>query len=163
LDDGRLTDGHGRTVNFKNTLIIMTSNLGSEIIQNHTDDSTYTEMKQQVMAEVSSHFRPEFINRVDDIVVFHSLGREEIKSIAKIQLMGLRQRLQEMGFKLEVSAAALGIIAEAGFDPVYGARPLKRAIQTQIENPLAETLLSDKLLDKETVRIDVVDGVLAIC
>jgi ATP-dependent Clp protease ATP-binding subunit ClpB len=163
LDDGRLTDGHGRTVNFKNTLIIMTSNLGSEIIQNHTDDSTYIEMKQQVMAEVSSHFRPEFINRVDDIVVFHSLGREEIKSIAKIQLMGLRQRLQEMGFKLEVSAAALGIIAEAGFDPVYGARPLKRAIQTQIENPLAETLLSDKLLDKETVRIDVVDGVLAIC
>jgi ATP-dependent Clp protease ATP-binding subunit ClpB len=163
LDDGRLTDGHGRTVNFKNTLIIMTSNLGSEIIQNHTDDSTYIEMKQQVMAEVSTHFRPEFINRVDDIVVFHSLGREEIKSIAKIQLVGLRQRLQEMGLKLEISAAALDIIAEAGFDPVYGARPLKRAIQTQIENPLAETLLSDKLLDKETVRIDVVDGVLAIC
>jgi ATP-dependent Clp protease ATP-binding subunit ClpB len=163
LDDGRLTDGHGRTVNFKNTLIIMTSNLGSEIIQNHTDDSTYIEMKQQVMAEVSTHFRPEFINRVDDIVVFHSLGREEIKSIAKIQLVGLRQRLQEMGLKLEISAAALDIIAEAGFDPVYGARPLKRAIQTQIENPLAETLLSDKLSDKETVRIDVVDGVLAIC
>lgn len=163
LDDGRLTDGHGRTVNFKNTLIIMTSNLGSEIIQNHTDDSTYIEMKQQVMAEVSTHFRPEFINRVDDIVVFHSLGRDEIKSIAKIQLLGLRQRLQEMGLKLEISAAALDIIAEAGFDPVYGARPLKRAIQTQIENPLAETLLSDKLLDKETVRIDVVDGVLAIC
>jgi ATP-dependent Clp protease ATP-binding subunit ClpB len=162
LDDGRLTDGHGRTVNFKNTLIIMTSNLGSEIIQNHTDDSTYLEMKQQVMAEVSTHFRPEFINRVDDIVVFHSLGREEIKSIAKIQLVGLRQRLQEMGLKLEISAAALDIIAEAGFDPVYGARPLKRAIQTQIENPLAESLLSDKLLDKETVRIDVVDGVLAI-
>jgi ATP-dependent Clp protease ATP-binding subunit ClpB len=163
LDDGRLTDGHGRTVNFKNTLIIMTSNLGSEIIQNHTDDSTYIEMKQQVMAEVSTHFRPEFINRVDDIVVFHSLGREEIKSIAKIQLVGLRQRLQEMGLQLEISAAALDIIAEAGFDPVYGARPLKRAIQTQIENPLAETLLSDKLLDKEIVRIDVVDGVLAIC
>jgi ATP-dependent Clp protease ATP-binding subunit ClpB len=163
LDDGRLTDGHGRTVNFKNTLIIMTSNLGSEIIQNHTNDSTYIEMKQQVMAEVSTHFRPEFINRVDDIVVFHSLGREEIKSIAKIQLVGLRQRLQEMGLQLEISAAALDIIAEAGFDPVYGARPLKRAIQTQIENPLAETLLSDKLLDKEIVRIDVVDGVLAIC
>lgn len=163
LDDGRLTDGHGRTVNFKNTLIIMTSNLGSEIIQKHTDDSTYIEMKQQVMAEVSTHFRPEFINRVNDIVVFHSLGREEIKLIAKIQLLGLRRRLQEMGLKLEISAAALDVIAEAGFDPVYGARPLKRAIQTQIENPLAETLLSDKLLDKETVRIDVVDGGLAIC
>jgi ATP-dependent Clp protease ATP-binding subunit ClpB len=163
LDDGRLTDGHGRTVNFKNTLIIMTSNLGSEIIQTHTDDSTYAEMKKEVMAEVSTHFRPEFINRVDDIVVFHSLGREEIKSIAKIQLLGLRQRLQEMGLKLEISGAALDIIAEAGFDPVYGARPLKRAIQSQIENPLAETLLSDKLVDKETVRIDAVDGALTIC
>jgi len=162
LDDGRLTDGHGRTVNFKNTLIIMTSNLGSEIIQKHTDDSTYDEMKKEVMVEVSTHFRPEFINRVDDIVVFHSLGREEIKSIAKIQLLGLRQRLQEMGLKLEISGAALEIIADAGFDPVYGARPLKRAIQTQIENPLAETLLSDKLVDKEVVKIDVVDGVLSI-
>lgn len=162
LDDGRLTDGQGRTVDFKNTLIIMTSNLGSDIIQNHTDDSTYAEMKKQVMVEVSSHFRPEFINRVDDIVVFHSLGREEIKSIAKIQLLGLRQRLQEMGLKLEISGAALDIIADAGFDPVYGARPLKRAIQTQIENPLAETLLSDKLVDKEVVRIDVLDGVLTI-
>jgi ATP-dependent Clp protease ATP-binding subunit ClpB len=163
LDDGRLTDGHGRTVNFKNTLIIMTSNLGSETIQRHTDDSTYAEMKKEVMAEVSTHFRPEFINRVDDIVVFHSLGREEIKSIAKIQLLGLRQRLQAMGLKLEISGAALDIIADAGFDPVYGARPLKRAIQSQIENPLAETLLSDKLVDKETVRIDAVDGVLTIC
>lgn len=162
LDDGRLTDGQGRTVDFKNTLIIMTSNLGSDIIQGHTDDSTYEEMKKQVMVEVSAHFRPEFINRVDDIVVFHSLGREEIKSIAKIQLLGLRQRLQEMGLKLEISGAALDIIADAGFDPVYGARPLKRAIQTQIENPLAETLLSDKLVDKEVVRIDVVDGVLVI-
>jgi ATP-dependent Clp protease ATP-binding subunit ClpB len=162
LDDGRLTDGQGRTVDFKNTLIIMTSNLGSDIIQGHTDDSTYEEMKKQVMVEVSAHFRPEFINRVDDIVVFHSLGREEIKSIAKIQLLGLRQRLQEMGLKLEISGAALDVIADAGFDPVYGARPLKRAIQTQIENPLAETLLSDKLIDKEVVRIDVLDGVLVI-
>ena len=162
LDDGRLTDGQGRTVDFKNTLIIMTSNLGSDIIQGHTDDSTYEEMKKQVMVEVSAHFRPEFINRVDDIVVFHSLGREEIKSIAKIQLLGLRQRLQEMGLKLEISGAALDVIADAGFDPVYGARPLKRAIQTQIENPLAETLLSDKLIDKDVVRIDVVDGVLVI-
>ncbi|MFQ3250777.1 ATP-dependent chaperone ClpB [Glaciecola sp.] len=163
LDDGRLTDGQGRTVDFKNTLIIMTSNLGSDIIQRHTDDSTYAEMKKEVMTEVSAHFRPEFINRVDDIVVFHSLGREEIKSIAKIQLLGLRQRLQEMGLKLEISGSALDMIADAGFDPVYGARPLKRAIQTQIENPLAETLLSDKLVDKEVVRIDVLDGVLTIC
>ncbi|MFT5278057.1 MAG: ATP-dependent Clp protease ATP-binding subunit ClpB, partial [Granulosicoccus sp.] len=132
LDDGRLTDGHGRTVDFKNTLIIMTSNLGSDIIQNHTDDSTYDQMKKEVMSEVTKHFRPEFINRVDDIVVFHSLDRNAIKSIAKIQLLGLRQRLQEMGLKLEISGAALDIIADAGFDPVYGARPLKRAIQTQI-------------------------------
>ncbi|MFT5542417.1 MAG: ATP-dependent Clp protease ATP-binding subunit ClpB [Glaciecola sp.] len=162
LDDGRLTDGHGRTVDFKNTLIIMTSNLGSDIIQNHTDDSTYDQMKKEVMSEVTKHFRPEFINRVDDIVVFHSLDRNAIKSIAKIQLLGLRQRLQEMGLKLEISGAALDIIADAGFDPVYGARPLKRAIQTQIENPLADILLSDKLADKQIVRIDLVDGALTI-
>ncbi len=162
LDDGRLTDGHGRTVDFKNTLIIMTSNLGSDIIQNHTDDSTYDQMKKEVMSEVTKHFRPEFLNRVDDIVVFHSLDRNEIKSIAKIQLLGLRQRLQEMGLKLEISGAALDIIADAGFDPVYGARPLKRAIQSQIENPLADILLSNKLADKQIVRIDLVDGALTI-
>jgi ATP-dependent Clp protease ATP-binding subunit ClpB len=162
LDDGRLTDGQGRTVNFKNTLIIMTSNLGSDIIQNHKDDSSYEQMKQEVMGEVNNHFRPEFINRVDDIVVFHSLGKDEIKSIAKIQLLGLRQRLQEMGLKFEISGAALDLIADAGFDPVFGARPLKRAIQTQIENPLAEKLLSDGLVDKEVVRIDMVDGRLSI-
>jgi ATP-dependent Clp protease ATP-binding subunit ClpB len=163
LDDGRLTDGHGRTVDFKNTLIIMTSNLGSDIIQNHTDDSTYAQMKKEVMLEVTKHFRPEFINRVDDIVVFHSLDKDEIKSIAKIQLLGLRQRLQEMGLKLEISGTALDMIADAGFDPVYGARPLKRAIQTQIENPLADILLSDKLANKDTVSVDAVDGVLVIC
>jgi ATP-dependent Clp protease ATP-binding subunit ClpB len=119
-------------------------------------------MKQEVMGEVNNHFRPEFINRVDDIVVFHSLGKDEIKSIAKIQLLGLRQRLQEMGLKFEISGAALDLIADAGFDPVFGARPLKRAIQTQIENPLAEKLLSDGLVDKEVVRIDVEDGRLSI-
>jgi ATP-dependent Clp protease ATP-binding subunit ClpB len=162
LDDGRLTDGQGRTVDFKNTLIIMTSNLGSDIIQNHKDDSSYEQMKQEVMGEVNNHFRPEFINRVDDIVVFHSLGKDEIKSIAKIQLLGLRQRLQEIGLKFEISGAALDLIADAGFDPVFGARPLKRAIQTQIENPLAEKLLSDGLVDKEVVRIDVEDGRLSI-
>jgi ATP-dependent Clp protease ATP-binding subunit ClpB len=157
-----LTDGQGRTVDFKNTLIIMTSNLGSDLIQNFEADSEYGEMKTQVMSEVSSHFRPEFINRVDDIVVFHSLGKDEIKSIAKIQLLGLRQRLQEMGLKFEISGAALDLIADAGFDPVYGARPLKRTIQTQIENPLAEKLLSDNLTDKEVVRVDVRDQKIAI-
>jgi ATP-dependent Clp protease ATP-binding subunit ClpB len=162
LDDGRLTDGQGRTVDFKNTLIIMTSNLGSDLIQNFEADSEYGEMKTQVMSEVSSHFRPEFINRVDDIVVFHSLGKDEIKSIAKIQLLGLRQRLQEMGLKFEISGAALDMIADAGFDPVYGARPLKRTIQTQIENPLAEKLLSDNLTDEEVVRVDVRDQKIAI-
>jgi ATP-dependent Clp protease ATP-binding subunit ClpB len=162
LDDGRLTDGQGRTVDFKNTLIIMTSNLGSDVIQNFEGDSAYDEMKTQVMSEVSSHFRPEFINRVDDIVVFHSLGKDEIKSIAKIQLLGLRQRLQEMGLKFEISGAALDLIADAGFDPVYGARPLKRTIQTEIENPLAEKLLSDNLTDEEVVRVDVRDQKIAI-
>ncbi|MBF7074689.1 ATP-dependent chaperone ClpB [Glaciecola sp. MH2013] len=162
LDDGRLTDGQGRTVDFKNTLIIMTSNLGSDVIQNYNDDSSYDEMKQQVMTQVSSHFRPEFINRVDDIVVFHSLAKEEIKAIAKIQLLGLRQRLQEMGLKLEISGAALDIIADAGFDPVYGARPLKRAIQMQIENPLAEKLLAGALKDSEVVRISENGGQLDI-
>jgi ATP-dependent Clp protease ATP-binding subunit ClpB len=140
----------------------MTSNLGSDVIQNFEGDSAYDEMKTQVMSEVSSHFRPEFINRVDDIVVFHSLGKDEIKSIAKIQLLGLRQRLQEMGLKFEISGAALDLIADAGFDPVYGARPLKRTIQTQIENPLAEKLLSDNLTDEEVVRVDVRDQKIAI-
>ncbi len=162
LDDGRLTDGQGRTVNFKNTVIIMTSNLGSDIIQaqnsvgstSKTDESSYNEMKQSIMQVVGTHFRPEFINRVDDIVVFHSLALEHIKSIAKIQLASLRQRLHEMGYKLEISATALDKLAEAGFDPVYGARPLKRAIQVDIENPLAQALLEDKVIG-DVVRIDV--------
>ena len=163
LDDGRLTDGQGRTVDFKNTVIIMTSNLGSDIIQSFTEESNYAEMKAGVMAQVAGHFRPEFINRVDDIVVFHSLAREQIKAIAKIQLLGLRQRLNAMDLKLELSGSALDLIADAGFDPVFGARPLKRAIQTDIENPLAELLLGDGLQDKETVRIDTDNGKLIIC
>ncbi len=154
LDDGRLTDGQGRTVDFKNTVVIMTSNLGSDIIQDQHQQSQYEEMKARVMGVVGQHFRPEFINRVDDIVVFHPLGREEIKSIAKIQLAALRARLAEKGFKLELSAAAMDKLAEAGFDPVFGARPLKRAIQTQIENPLAQQLLSGNLMPDTTVRID---------
>jgi ATP-dependent Clp protease ATP-binding subunit ClpB len=154
LDDGRLTDGQGRTVNFKNTVIIMTSNLGSDIIQANSGDANYSQMKESVMEVVGSHFRPEFINRVDDIVVFHSLGKEEIKSIAIIQLAALRQRLHEMGYKLAISASALNKLAESGFDPIYGARPLKRAIQVQIENPLAQALLEDTLPSADTVNID---------
>lgn len=154
LDDGRLTDGQGRTVNFKNTVIIMTSNLGSDIIQSQSGEENYSQMKHSVMQVVNGHFRPEFINRVDDIVVFHSLDKEQIKSIAKIQLAGLRQRLHDMGFKLEISSEALDKIANAGFDPVYGARPLKRAIQLEIENPLAQALLESKLNVQELIRID---------
>ena len=162
LDDGRLTDGQGRTVDFKNTVVIMTSNLGSDVIQDTHDDSQYDEMKQRVMGVVSQHFRPEFINRVDDLVVFHPLGKEQIKSIAKIQLASLRQRLIEKGYKLELSGAAMDKLADAGFDPVYGARPLKRAIQTQIENPLAQQLLSGVLMPESTIRIEVRDDELII-
>jgi len=155
LDDGRLTDGQGRTVDFKNTVVIMTSNLGSDVIQDKHGESQYEEMKGMVMNVVGQHFRPEFINRVDDIVVFHPLGKEQIKSIAKIQLATLRARLVDKGYKLTLSAAAMDKIAEAGFDPVFGARPLKRAIQVQIENPLAQKLLAGDLLPESTIRIDV--------
>jgi len=148
LDDGRLTDGQGRTVDFKNTVVIMTSNLGSDI-----DD-----MKASVMSVVGQHFRPEFINRVDDIVVFHPLGKEQIKSIAKIQLASLRARLAEKGYKLTLSAAAMDKLADAGFDPVFGARPLKRAIQVQVENPLAHQLLAGELIPESTIRIDADDS-----
>ncbi|WP_338518116.1 ATP-dependent chaperone ClpB [Alteromonas gracilis] len=154
LDDGRLTDGQGRTVDFKNTVVIMTSNLGSDVIQDKHSDNQYDEMKAAVMSVVGQHFRPEFINRVDDIVVFHPLGKEEIKSIAKIQLASLRARLAEKGYKLTLSAAAMDKLAEAGFDPVFGARPLKRAIQVQVENPLAHQLLAGELIPESTIRID---------
>ncbi len=157
LDDGRLTDGQGRTVDFKNTVVIMTSNLGSDVIQDKHEQSQYDEMKSMVMNVVGQHFRPEFINRVDDIVVFHPLGKDEIKSIAKIQLASLRARLADKGYKLELSGAAMDKLAEAGFDPVFGARPLKRAIQVQIENPLANKLLSGDIEPESTIRIDV-DG-----
>ena len=155
LDDGRLTEGQGRTVDFKNTVIIMTSNLGSDVIQEQAHDNDYQAMKASVMDTVAMHFRPEFINRVDDIVVFHPLGLENIKAIAKIQLLGLRQRLQDKGLTLSVSEDALNQIASVGFDPVFGARPLKRAIQQELENPLATQLLS--LCDKpfDTIQVDV--------
>ncbi len=162
LDDGRLTDGQGRTVDFRNTVIIMTSNLGSQIIQEMGgDEEQYGAMKEAVMQVVGSHFRPEFINRIDDAVVFHSLQQSQIRAIASIQLEHLRQRLEQQGFAFTISDAALDTLAEAGFDPVFGARPLKRAIQTRIENPLAQKLLGGELTSQE-IRIDVDDGELTI-
>ena len=160
LDDGRMTDGQGRTVDFKNTVIVMTSNLGSHRIQ-AMEGSDPSLVKLEVMAEVRNHFRPEFINRIDEIVVFHALDEKNIGAIAKIQLHILEQRLARMEMRLEVSDAALQKVAEAGFDPVYGARPLKRAIQQQIENPLSKLILEGKFGPKDVVRVGVAQGALA--
>ena len=157
LDDGRMTDGQGRTVDFKNTVIVMTSNLGSHRIQ-AMEDSDPSVVKMAVMGEVRAHFRPEFINRIDEIVVFHGLDEKNIGAIAKIQLTVLEQRLAKMEMGLSVTEAALQKIAEAGFDPVYGARPLKRAIQQQIENPLSKLLLQGKFGPKEKIVVDVDRG-----
>jgi len=154
LDDGRMTDGQGRTVDFKNTVIVMTSNLGSHKIQSMDTDEPAV-VKMAVMAEVRGHFRPEFINRIDEIVVFHALDEKNIGAIAKIQLAGLEQRLEKMEMSLDISDAALQKIAEAGFDPVYGARPLKRAIQQQIENPLSKAILSGRFGPKDTIHVGV--------
>ena len=158
LDDGRLTDGQGRTVDFKNTVIIMTSNIGSDIIQEFGDDSQYQQMKIQVMNEVSNHFKPEFINRIDESVVFHPLIATQIESIAKIQLQALSERLAEQELHLSVSANALALIANAGFDPIFGARPLKRAIQRGIENPLAQKLLAEEFVSGTTIKLDEKNG-----
>jgi ATP-dependent Clp protease ATP-binding subunit ClpB len=151
LDDGRLTDGQGRTVDFRNSVVIMTSNLGSQVIQELSGEANYAKMKEAVMQVVSQHFRPEFINRVDEIVVFHSLGREQIRAIVDIQLGRLRQRLAERDITLRLDDEARDKIGEAGFDPVYGARPLKRAIQAQIENPLAQKILSGEFVAGDRV------------
>jgi len=159
LDDGRMTDGQGRTVDFKNTVIVMTSNLGSQQIQAMAD-SDYGVIKIAVMAEVKNYFRPEFINRIDEVVVFHALGESQIQAIAKFQLQRLKKRLTVLELGFEVSDAALAEIAAAGFDPVYGARPLKRAIQQQIENPLAKLMLEGKFLPKDTIHVDVKSGVM---
>ncbi len=158
LDDGRLTDGHGRTVDFRNTVVIMTSNLGSQLIQEMAGEEHYAAMKAAVMEVVGQHFRPEFINRVDDVVVFHPLGREQIQAITRIQLDLLRGRLAAREIGLEVSEAALDRLGAAGFDPVYGARPLKRAIQHQMENPLAQALLSGRFGPGDTIRVEADDG-----
>ncbi|MBN8280382.1 MAG: ATP-dependent chaperone ClpB [Gammaproteobacteria bacterium] len=158
LDDGRLTDGQGRTVDFRNTVIVMTSNLGSQRIQGMTGEANYAAMKAAVMEDVREHFRPEFINRVDDIVVFHPLSGTQIRDIVKIQLGYLEARLKERDITLDVTDPALDLLAEAGFDPVYGARPLKRAIQQRIENPLAQEILKGRFGPGATIRVEAGDG-----
>ncbi|MBC3621979.1 ATP-dependent chaperone ClpB [Vibrio metschnikovii] len=158
LDDGRLTDGQGRTVDFRNTVVIMTSNLGSSRIQENFAHLDYQTMKEQVMEVVSKHFRPEFLNRIDESVVFHPLAQEQIKSIAFIQLERLRQRLADKDYGLIVSDEALDLVAHIGFDPVYGARPLKRAIQQTIENPLAKSILSGQFIPGTPIYLDVKEG-----
>ncbi|PLY17223.1 MAG: ATP-dependent chaperone ClpB [Sedimenticola sp.] len=155
LDDGRLTDCQGRTVDFRNTVIVMTSNLGSQLIQEMAGEENYAEMKAAIMEVVGSHFRPEFINRVDEIVVFHPLGREQIRAISGIQIQYLRKRLAEADIGLELSDAALDRLGEAGFDPVYGARPLKRTIRQQLENPLAQEILSGHFGPGDSIRVEV--------
>ncbi len=157
LDDGRLTDGQGRTVDFKNTVIVMTSNLGSDLIQTMTRNNEYEGIKEAVMAVVRQHFRPEFLNRIDEAVVFHPLSKENIKKIALLQMEDLRKRLESRDLKLEITDAALDKLVAQGFDPVYGARPLKRAIQSSIENPLAEKILSGKFLPGQTIKLDAGD------
>ncbi|MEZ7861083.1 MAG: ATP-dependent chaperone ClpB [Aeromonadaceae bacterium] len=157
LDDGRLTDGQGRTVDFRNAVVIMTSNLGSDLIQEQHGSSTYDEMKLMVLDVLSHSFRPEFLNRIDETVVFHPLSREHIESIARIQLGGLLKRLEGMGYKVELRDALLSHLAAVGFDPVFGARPLKRAIQQEVENPLAQAILSGKASLAKTLVLDLQD------
>ena len=162
LDDGRLTDGHGRTVDFRNTVVIMTSNLGSQLIQELAGEENYDAMKKAVLEIVSQHFRPEFINRIDDIVVFHPLGREHIRRIVEIQTGYLRRRLAERDIRIELDTRALDLLGEAGFDPVYGARPLKRAIQQQLENPLAQRILAGEFMPGDTIKVAAKDGALVM-
>ena len=157
LDDGRLTDGQGRTVDFRNTVIVMTSNLGSDVIQDFRSNEQYEEIKSRVMEVVSGHFRPEFINRIDETVVFHPLLQSQIKGIASIQLSHLNQRLEEMGLTLELDEQVLDKLSEVGYDPIYGARPLKRAIQQWIENPLANDLLAGKFMSGDQIKAQVQD------
>jgi ATP-dependent Clp protease ATP-binding subunit ClpB len=154
LDDGRLTDGQGRTVDFKNTVIVMTSNIGSPIIQSMVGQP-YEDVRDAVTDELKNYFRPEFLNRIDETVVFHSLDASNIESIARIQLKVLLERLQKMDLHLKVSEAAIAELAKVGFDPVFGARPLKRAIQQRIENPLSKLLLEGRFPPKSAVAVDV--------
>jgi ATP-dependent Clp protease ATP-binding subunit ClpB len=154
LDDGRLTDGQGRTVDFKNTVIVMTSNIGSPIIQSMVGQDS-EDIKEAVTAELKNYFRPEFLNRIDETVVFHALDAQHIEQIAAIQIKVLQERLAKMDLELQVSPAALAELAKVGFDPVFGARPLKRAIQQRIENPLSKLLLEGRFLPKSVIPVDV--------
>ena len=158
LEDGRLTDGQGRTVDFRNTVIVMTSNMGSDVIQSMTDESQYEAMRSAVLVEVGNHFRPELLNRIDELVVFHPLGKEHVREIADIQLMRLHKRLQEHELSLQLTDAAKDLLVEEGFDPVYGARPLKRAIQRHLENPLAQKLLAGDYLPGQVILTDAKDA-----
>jgi ATP-dependent Clp protease ATP-binding subunit ClpB len=158
MDDGRLTDSHGRTVDFRNTVIIMTSNLGSDRIQAMSDDAGYDTMKSTVMEEVTHYFRPEFINRIDDVVVFHALQQKQINAITGIQINHIRRRLQEQDVTLEISPAAMNFLGKTGFDPVYGARPLKRAIQNELETPIAKALLAGNFGADDTIAVDLRDN-----
>ncbi len=160
LDDGRLTDAHGRTVDFRNTVIVITSNLGSERIQALAGEADYQEMKKAVMEVVAQHFRPEFINRVDEIIVFHALKREQIRAIAELQVDRLRARLKDQNIDLDVSTEALDNLGSTGFDPVYGARPLKRAVQNHLETPIAESILAGRFGPGDVIAVDVKDGAL---
>jgi ATP-dependent Clp protease ATP-binding subunit ClpB len=164
LDDGRLTDGHGRTVNFRNTVIIMTSNIGSQHIleMRGADERTYQRMREQVLEALRRHFRPEFLNRVDEIVVFRALTEAELAKIVEIQLEGLRRRLAERRIALDITEPAKGHLARVGYDPVFGARPLKRAIQREVETPVARLIVAGKLRDGGAVRVDAVDGELRV-
>jgi ATP-dependent Clp protease ATP-binding subunit ClpB len=154
LDDGRLTDGQGRTVDFKNTVIVMTSNIGSQLIQSMVGQDS-DDIKEAVTGELKNYFRPEFLNRIDETVVFHALDAKHIEAIAAIQVAVLQQRLAKMELTLQVSPAALAELAKVGFDPVFGARPLKRAIQQRIENPLSKLLLEGRFVPKSVIAVDV--------
>ena len=158
LDDGRLTDGHGRTVDFRNTVLVMTSNLGSEAIQALAEEGRFEAIRSTVMGVVAQHFRPEFINRVDDIVVFQPLSREQVREIAGIQFEVLKQRLADQDIDLTLTDGAIEALVEEGYDPVYGARPLKRVIQKRVENPLASRLLAGDFGPGDTIRVAFHEG-----
>jgi ATP-dependent Clp protease ATP-binding subunit ClpB len=161
LDDGRITDSQGRTVDFRNTVIVMTSNIGSEhILDVSGDDSRYEEMQKRVTMALRKHFRPEFLNRVDDIILFHTLSRNELSQIVGLQIQRIQALLADQKITLEVTQAARDHIAEAGYDPTYGARPLKRAIQRELQNPIATKLLENTFVEGDTILIDLADGVL---
>lgn len=156
LDDGRVTDAQGRTVDFKNTIIIMTSNIGSQYILDVAgDDSRYGEMYNRVMEAMRAHFRPEFLNRVDEFIIFHSLRKDQLRQIVQLQVQRLQQRLSDRHITLSLTEKAIDFLAEVGYDPVYGARPLKRAIQKQLETPIAKAILRGEFFDGDTILVDV--------